>query len=299
MPELWIGFGVVAAVAVAVVIWGRVRTRRAERDGVQAGVTVGPSMRERIKGSDAARPGPAPAGGAPSAGPQPAQSSLGQVAAMFTESLSGGPQGVPPGWQPLAASAHLAMEWRGVPFSLGGDAPTVSRAVTGTVRGFEAVAFEYTTLDRHSRHGSSFGRDSSFGHGNSFGRDHSTMHVVAVRLPVVLPTLEVSAEGLTGFLTRGFAGPDVEVGDPAFDAAFRVSTGEPRFAQEVLGPELRQWLLASARQPWRIEGRDVLTWRQGGQSIPRVLEDADRLATIAAAVPLHVLRAHGFSGGSA
>jgi hypothetical protein len=54
------------------------------------------------------------------------------------------------------------------------------------------------------------------------------------------------SKGVAASLAKALGGQDVEVGDEAFDKAFRVEASDPERVRRVLGPTFRHLLLASA-----------------------------------------------------
>ncbi len=182
------------------------------------------------------------------------------------------------GWSRLEGAAHLARQWRGSPFDWGLLDPQANEVLTGRVRGFDVVSFDYSyKTNKHRMH----------------------FHVVALRLPVPLPLLELGPEGILGVPVPGFTDKDHQLESEAFNKAWKVTSPDPRFAHAILTPRLMEWLMTAQGERFRIEGADVLTWRSGTQRLDTILHDADRLAIIAAAVPTHVWREHGFDPAAA
>jgi hypothetical protein len=112
---------------------------------------------------------------------------------------------------------------------------------------------------------------------------------VLVPRPVPGPPLQLAPQGLSWStaLRR-----DVVVGDPAFDAAFHVSTDTPAFAQHLLRPPLTTWLAAdpTARGVVVVFEPSALMVFTGGALTP---EGAMALSGLAAnlhhQVPWHAL----------
>ncbi|RRS00236.1 hypothetical protein [Glycomyces terrestris] len=105
--------------------------------------------------------------------------------------------------------------------------------------------------------------------------------VTAVDLPAARPFLEVRP---------GRAG-DLKFEAQAFNDRFRVESPSPRFASDVIDPRMIEWLLTDPRahrSRWRIEGRWLLTWREGPLDLEAILPTADFLIDLRARIPEHV-----------
>lgn len=85
---------------------------------------------------------------------------------------------------------------------------------------------------------------------------------VAVELPAAVPELSVRRETDTDRVR----GRDLQLESEEFNAAFRISCAEPKFAYDVLSPTMMQFLLGDPRShDYRIryDGRMLTIWRDG------------------------------------
>ena len=77
------------------------------------------------------------------------------------------------------------------------------------------------------------------------GDDRKTHYamVTALQLPRQLPQLTVTHEGVFGTLARAMGIKDIELESDAFNRAYKVKSGDRKFACDVLHPRFMQWLL--------------------------------------------------------
>lgn len=164
-------------------------------------------------------------------------------------------------WRPAPVEQFRFRPFRGGPMDFPGS---VTRTMRCRYRGREVVAFEYSRPPE------------------------APATIVAIELPAPRPMLDVRRAGpeLPGRL-------DITIGDPAFDAAFVVESGDPAFARDVLPPATMRWLLADprgARLPIRFEGARVFTWEGQPMADGRLAQMADYLATLVNRIPAFVWR---------
>jgi len=89
--------------------------------------------------------------------------------------------------------------------------------------------------------------------------------IVMVRLPAVLPALSLTREGFGDRVQKFFGGQDIELESDDFNRLFRIKSPVEAFAYGVLHPRMMEWLMgpAYAMVPFRIDGQDVICWREG------------------------------------
>jgi hypothetical protein len=121
--------------------------------------------------------------------------------------------------------------------------------------------------------------------GNDGDDTHRRWVVCVEDLPVALPPLEVVQRKWTKGNVSRLGGFEVQSGDPAFDARYRVTTGSAQLAADVLSPEVVRLLMSWPDLPWRIEGTRLLTWGDGVLK-PHWVEPAlNMVTTLVATVP--------------
>ncbi|MEV5002345.1 hypothetical protein [Nocardioides sp. LML1-1-1.1] len=101
------------------------------------------------------------------------------------------------------------------------------------------------------------------------GGEDSTTHtcsVVALSLGVTAPDLAVGPTSTLRRWVDALTGKDIEIGDPAFDAAFTVHSPSPEFARELLLSDVRDVMRHHPGLSWRITGDSLLVIRPGGYS---------------------------------
>ncbi|HEY6738753.1 MAG TPA: hypothetical protein VI076_07860 [Actinopolymorphaceae bacterium] len=180
------------------------------------------------------------------------------------------------GWQWLPSNPTLARRWRGKPFGIGGSR-TVRNVVFGQHWGRPFTAFDYSYV---------------VSSGKSSTRYDFT--VVALRLPAVLPSLELDREGpLGGRVARALGAGDLQLENEEFNRMYRIRCRDDRYAMAVLHPRMMQ-LLLDTRVRWRIEGPDLLCWVAGHADPRLVLWYLDVMTWIAQLVPDFVVRDYGY-----
>ena len=164
------------------------------------------------------------------------------------------------------------------PFGEGRD-HRASDVVQGPYDRHDALAFDYRWTTGH-------GRDRTVHHA----------HVVALRLPAFLPTVQVTPEGLGTVLARLVGAQDVQFESEDFNRAYRVTADDLRTASDVLNPRLLERLLRSDSRhvSWRIDGVWILSWQAGGWDLDSLAARLGVLAAVVRAVPRHVWQDHGY-----
>ncbi|MGH2683836.1 MAG: hypothetical protein ACRDJP_00025 [Actinomycetota bacterium] len=74
---------------------------------------------------------------------------------------------------------------------------------------------------------------------------HDYEYTCAVtQVAATTPTVVVGREGFFSRIARAIGFEDVEVGDEAFDRAFKVRSSDPAFVRALFHPDMRAWLLS-------------------------------------------------------
>ena len=183
------------------------------------------------------------------------------------------------GWNYDRERPELADRFSGTPFRRGRSNAKAKHVLCADHRGHRVLAFEYT-----------YTTTTSTGQGTTTTTHHHS--IIAVATPHT-PVLEVKAEHF-GHTLLGLLGVhDLQVGEKAFDDTFRVSADDDAFALEVLGPDLRAWLLErpEARVPFRFTGDHILTWNATKLDPEAMVASADHLIDLLDQVPGQVWEA--------
>jgi hypothetical protein len=170
------------------------------------------------------------------------------------------------GWQFADSDERLLTRWRGEPFSRRGDNREAFGVISGSVDDIPFTAFDYRRRTVHV-----VGSQD----------EYETITVWVLRLPEPLPAVEVKP---------GHAGrmKTVPTGDPEFDRRFLVSSAHAETVQWLFNPEVTAWLREHKLPDWRIEGQDLLHWRENyfRRTKPaQVAATAESLAGLAARLP--------------
>ncbi|MGH3647041.1 MAG: hypothetical protein ACRDTM_07685 [Micromonosporaceae bacterium] len=177
-------------------------------------------------------------------------------------------------WSYHAEAPALVHRFQGQPFGRGSSRRAL-HVLSGVHRGREIVAFEYKFTV-------------------SNGDNNSTTYtylVVATPTPAPRPHLQVGLEGAGSKLLSVFGARDLQLESEEFNRVFRISTGNDRFAYDVLHPRMMEWLLADQRSrlvPFRFEASDLVCWSRTEMNPQQAVWMADYLMDLAERVPAYV-----------
>jgi len=105
--------------------------------------------------------------------------------------------------------------------------------------------------------------------------------VVKLHLSAVLPGITLTREGVGTSIAKFFGGQDLQIGEPYFDAAYRIQADDPVYAQTLLNHDVRAWFMAPGRwNHFTISGNIMMIWREYGleyETLPWVLADLEDL----------------------
>lgn len=191
------------------------------------------------------------------------------------------------GWSYTAEDDSFTVRWNGTPFGEG-DRRKAKNVVQGSNRGVPFVAFDYQ-----------YDTETSDSRGNRQRQTHR-YDVVALALPTVLPTLQVTPEG---FLQRAAGavgiGNDIDLESEDFNRRFSVHARQPKFASDVLTPRTMEALLAGPPTAWRIEMSDLVSWAGGTMKPVEVLARLSTLHHVVDGIPSFVWHDNGLVTGPA
>ncbi|MEV8375292.1 hypothetical protein AB0P21_21335 [Kribbella sp. NPDC056861] len=116
------------------------------------------------------------------------------------------------------------------------------------------------------------------------------VHLVALALPVALPPLELTQRSRT---SRFFGTHQLELGNSAFNDAFRINCGDNRYAAAVLDPRVMEWMLFNPALEWQLSGSTLVSWGTGRFAIGDVQARLDAMIRLVDLIPPSVLREYG------
>jgi len=185
------------------------------------------------------------------------------------------------GWTYVGRDPSLVCRWRGQPFNVG-HSRYAREVLVGRFGGREAVSFTYVYRTGGGKNQATY-----------------TFHVVAMRLPTYLPTLELTPEGIGARISKALGGQDIQFESDDFNRAWRVQARDLKFAHDVVHPRLMERLLRPDARgvPLRIEGMDVLTWTSGATRLEAIGPRLSLLGAVVDAVPRYVWLDHGYDPG--
>lgn len=187
------------------------------------------------------------------------------------------------GWTYQKEARHLVGRWLGQPFNLG-HSRRASHLLAGTFQGHQFAAFEY----RYTT-------------GSGKSRSTTVLNVTMVSLPVHLPHLEITNEGVGARIAKVLGGQDIQFESEEFNRRWRVEAAALKTAHDIVHPRFMEYLVAGPPDPLRFEGTDVWTWHLGPIRTDALHPRLTRLVQVVEMVPRHVWQDYGHDpvGGSA
>ncbi|MGH3995080.1 MAG: DUF3137 domain-containing protein, partial [Pseudonocardiaceae bacterium] len=172
---------------------------------------------------------------------------------------------------PVAAgrgAGQFTDRWTVAPFA-GRNHGSVADLLAGEFGGRRFAEFTYSYADR------------------SLGGGGALIGVTVVGLPVALPRLQVSPQGVEAWLVPGL--PDVDLESEAFNRRFRVQAGDRRYAMDVLNPRTMQTMLSVPPLTWRIDGSDLIAFGPPTGDPDEIVRRLEAAVAIADNIPPFVL----------
>lgn len=173
------------------------------------------------------------------------------------------------GWEPgeTETDAALPNRWPGGPFLQGRPQPATD-VLYGTVSGYRIISFTHTY-----RTGKQDARVSRL----------KRAHVVILDEEPAEPRLELTPELFKDKVQKLFGGQDVQLGNPAFDDAWRVRASDDVFARRVLDPRFMSILMLPDYQGTniRVDGPAVMLWSNGPSRADNLAHKSNKLVEVA------------------
>ncbi|GAA1865291.1 DUF3137 domain-containing protein [Myceligenerans crystallogenes] len=173
------------------------------------------------------------------------------------------------GWEraEAATDAQLPYRWPGGPFLEQRKEPATD-VMYGNVSGHRMISFTHTW--RTGKEGSRFSRKRY-------------AHVIALDEDAAEPRLELTPEGWRDKIQKVFGGQDVQLGNPAFDDAWRVRASDDVFARRVLDPRFMSMLMLPDYQKTniRVDGPAVMLWTDGKTNVENLSKKSGKLVEVA------------------
>jgi hypothetical protein len=177
-------------------------------------------------------------------------------------------------WEYRERDDSLVHRFSGAPFDRG-YGRHATNVFLGRHDGRHFVAFDY-----------SYTTSSGSGDNRSTKQHHYS--VVALSLGLITPGLSVGPTGTFGKLVNAVTGRDVQIGNPAFDQVFTVTSPSPEFAVDVLGPEVLQVVMHHPDLAWRLEGESMLVIRPGEHAPQEIEAKLHFMDAVLDRIPEHV-----------
>jgi hypothetical protein len=183
------------------------------------------------------------------------------------------------GWSWTARDDAWTTALPGPPSRLGERGPRAEHVLRGPCGGRELVAFD-ASVRTHTY--------------DANGVASTTVHrssVLALRLPVALPRVELEGAGRGDGLAR-LLGRAVELESADFRARYRVRADDPRLAHALLPARSLQLLLDRPDLPVHLEGHWAVSRAPGRLEPAELLSRLDTLGALLDAVPAWLWREH-------
>ncbi|GAB3919365.1 hypothetical protein GCM10011575_30210 [Microlunatus endophyticus] len=154
--------------------------------------------------------------------------------------------------------------------TLGGKARNI---LQGSYRGRAVCVFEYR-----------YTTTSSNGQTTSSTTHHFPIWVVG--LPAAAPLFTVGAEGMFGGKVASALGFErLDIGDKAFDDAFKVKCDDEQFGRRVLHPAVIDLLRRTGPWDWRFSGPNMISYSQGVFEAAAAMPQLDLMCDLLDLVP--------------
>ncbi len=169
-----------------------------------------------------------------------------------------------------------------------GMSSTVSSAtdiVQGAYDQRPAAAFDYTVRKQQS--------------GQNGSSETYRYAVCVITLPTLLPYLEIGHENVLDRVAQSMGGHDIQIESEGFNREFKVRSDDPKFASDVLSPQLAARLMSLPPEQWRIEGSNLISWRKGRLDVNALPAWLSMLSMVVSSIPTFVWHDHGVQGSQA
>jgi hypothetical protein len=117
--------------------------------------------------------------------------------------------------------------------------------------------------------------------------------VCAVTLPALLPYLEVGPRTATVLAEMPIGTHDIEIESEDFNRRFTVWADDPKYASDVVSPQLAAKLLESGPYRWRLEGDRLMSWAAGPIDTNTLRPWVATLLDVVDSIPDFVWHEHG------
>ncbi|MGO1972576.1 MAG: hypothetical protein ACTH2Q_06415 [Propionibacteriaceae bacterium] len=167
-------------------------------------------------------------------------------------------------WQWAREDARLLPQFSGVPgYSTSGYGHHATNVVIGTAHGLRLIAFthDYVVQRNNNRHA-------------------RAQHLVSLQLPVAVPNLHIARKTV---LDSFGLGSRIQTGHPDFDQLHTVRGDAPRFAHDVLAPQL-DFLLRSRAPDITLSRNLAIAWPTEATE-PGIVACTDLLREFLARIP--------------
>lgn len=171
---------------------------------------------------------------------------------------------------------YAELPW-GAPWGRGHGRRAID-VLTGTHRGRPVCCFTYRY-------------EEESGSGDNRSDTTYNFSVYWTKLPKQLGELDVGREGFGTRIARAVGFHDIELESEQFNRTFNVHAPDPRFAYDVLNPQMMQWLLSIDAPGFRIRGGDLVLVERNMLRLENITPRLDYLDQVIAQIPDFMWRA--------
>jgi hypothetical protein len=185
-------------------------------------------------------------------------------------------------------------------YPFGSSPQKVSEAMRGSFGGREAVSFVTRLAGRDmtdviaSQFGWRFGNPEG-DIATEIAQREIRFHIVAVKLPMWLPTIEVVPETYAVKAEKATGAQDIQFESDQFNRAFRVQARDLHAAYALIQPVLMERLLRDDARTvaWRTDGNWVMSWQLGTTDLDSLARRLGVLSAVAGSIRPHVWQQYG------
>jgi hypothetical protein len=117
--------------------------------------------------------------------------------------------------------------------------------------------------------------------------------VCTLALPTLMPYLEVGPRSAMALAEMPIGTHDIAIESEDFNRRFTVWADDPKYATDVLSPQLAGKLLESGPYRWRLEGDRLISWTTGSIDTSTLRPWFAALVDIVDSIPDFVWHEHG------
>lgn len=164
-----------------------------------------------------------------------------------------------------------------------GEQPDVDNLLVGNRNGLDCYLFDYSYKTTST---------------NSEGRTETTTHsagIVAVRVPIALPGLSLSAENVFHRIGHTFGLQELNFELEEFNRRYFVQSGDKKAAYDLLHPQAIEYLMRLPVRHWQFGGVYILIAQAGSYRPEELIGILQEIEGFVKLIPAYYRQDHGFT----